>query len=134
MHSAHSFTINSKDIELIFFSRLASKYPTNILAIFIRDVEPDASPIRDPTGKEWKINIPWRNNTDSSYGTGSAPNMSRSNSMFGYKSPASRFVGRSWFPNTPSPPWPSVPLPPTEEDQPPSIDVLSSPTYFERNR
>lgn len=133
MHSAHFFTINSKDDELIFISRLATQYPTKILAIFIRDVDPDASPIRDPTGKEWKINIPWRNNTDSSYGTGSAPNMSRSNSLFGYKSPASRFIrGTSWFPNTPSPPWPSVPLPLTEEDQPPSIDVLSSPIYCER--
>ena len=120
---------NYKDDKLIVFSRLASKYPAKILAIFIRDVEPDASPILDPTGKEWKSHIPSRNNTDSSYGTGGgAPGMSRSNSVLGYKLTTGRFTGgKNWFPNTPSPPLSSVSLPPTEEDQPPSIDVLSSP-------
>lgn len=105
---------------------MATKYPAKILAIFIRDVEPDASPLLDPTGKEWRSHVPSRNNTDSSYGTG-APGMSRSSSL-GYKLTTGRFTGaKNWFPNTPSPPFPSVSLPPTEEDQPPSIDVLSSP-------
>ena len=54
--------------------------------------------------------------------------MSRSNSLLGYKLATSRFTGgKNWFPNTPSPPLSSVSLPPTEEDQLPSIDVLSSP-------
>jgi hypothetical protein len=54
--------------------------------------------------------------------------MSRSNSVLGYKLTAGRFTGgKNWFPNTPSPPLSSVSLPTTEEDQLPSIDVLSSP-------
>jgi hypothetical protein len=89
-------------------------HPEKILGIFIRDVEPDVPPIRDPTGEEWEIRPPSRSNTSSSYGNGVAPGMSRSNSLFGKFS-----RGRNWLTSTPSPAFSSILL---EDDQPPSSD------------
>ncbi|KAF8327354.1 hypothetical protein F5887DRAFT_1011185 [Amanita rubescens] len=102
-----------QDLEL--YAQLASLHPEKILGIFIRDVEPDLPPIRDPTGEEWEIRPPSRSNTSSSYGNGVAPGMSRSNSLFGKFS-----RGRNWLTSTPSPAFSSIPL--LEDDQPPSSD------------
>ncbi len=90
-------------------------HPEKIVGIFIRDVEPDLPPIRDPTGEEWEIRPPSRSNTSSSYGNGVAPVMSRSNSLFGKFS-----RGRNWLTSTPSPAFSSAPL--IEDDQPSSSD------------
>ena len=113
------------------FFRLANLHPNKILGIFIRDVEPDVTSIRDPTGEEWDIrpSPPSRSNTSSSYGNGVAPGMSRSNSIFG-KFASSRLTGgRNRLPSTPSPAFSSIPL--LEDDQPASTDVPASPTTCE---
>ncbi|KIL56524.1 hypothetical protein M378DRAFT_172637 [Amanita muscaria Koide BX008] len=66
-----------QDLEL--YAQIAKIYPGQILAIFVRDVEPETDPIADATGKEWKRHVMPRNNSEG-YISGGV--LSRSNSVF----------------------------------------------------
>ncbi|KAK2465469.1 hypothetical protein APHAL10511_002361 [Amanita phalloides] len=112
-----------QDLEL--YTQLASTYPNRILAIFVRDVEAQASPIPDPTGKDWRRHVRIRSNTSSSNSNG----VSRSNSILAN---AIRLTGRSWtssLTNSPSPPLSTTPLPPSSiaEDDVPAAPISSEP-------
>src|SRR6266436_1422925 len=58
--------------------RVAQLRPTQILAVLVRDVEPDVDAITDPIGKEWRRSAVSRKNSDAN----SAGGLSRSNSLF----------------------------------------------------
>ncbi|KAM6496726.1 DUF2183 domain containing protein [Amanita muscaria] len=59
-----------QDLEL--YVQIAKIYPGQILAIFVRDVEPETDPIADATGKEWKRHVMPRNNSEG-YISGGSP-------------------------------------------------------------
>ena len=58
--------------------RVAQLRPNQILAVLVRDVEPDVEAIPDPIGKEWRRSTVSRKNSDAN----SAGGLSRSNSLF----------------------------------------------------
>ncbi|KAF8623118.1 hypothetical protein AX17_007552 [Amanita inopinata Kibby_2008] len=129
-----------QDLEL--YSQLAGKFPTQILAILLRDVDGDVDPIRDPTGKEWRAHTIQRSHSDpepnSSSGSDSPsspssdanPNSGTNPTFFGTMRSRTTSIlsGRSWtLPNSSSP---TSPLSRSTSNQPPQpMSACQDATY-----